>query len=187
MAELRPSLVVKLWPSSGRTRTLPSSDQPLQSSGQAPQSSGRTPPSSGRAPQSSGQAPQPRVARILPPVAGLLSPVARLISAVARLLSPVVRLLLPVAPSYQSEVTRAMACRNCWTTSSHKSKSQDDDMSITFGSLSPREEDKARLGYTASLDQLPPGLFFKVLHAGDQLVSLTGQLINNQTSNLAES
>ena len=62
---------------------------------------------------------------------------------------------------------------------------QDDDMSPS--ALSPLEEDEARSGYTASLDQLPPGLFFQVLHAGDRLVSLTGQLIDNQTSNLAES
>ena len=62
---------------------------------------------------------------------------------------------------------------------------QDDDMSPS--ALSPLEEDVARSGYTASLDQLPPGLFFQVLHAGDRLVSLTGQLIDNQTSNLAES
>lgn len=40
--------------------------------------------------------------------------------------------------------------------------------------------------YTASTDSLPDVLLFKVLRAGDHLVSLTKQMIENQTSNLAE-
>ena len=62
---------------------------------------------------------------------------------------------------------------------------QEDDMSPS--SLSSQEENEARSGYTVSLDQLPDGLLFKVLRAGDRLVSLAKQLIDNQTSNLAES
>lgn len=61
---------------------------------------------------------------------------------------------------------------------------QEDDM--TPSSLSAQDEEEARSGYTASLDKLPDGLFFKVLRAGDRLVSLAKQLIDNQTSNLAE-
>ena len=60
----------------------------------------------------------------------------------------------------------------------------EDDLSPS--SLSSEEETEARSGYTASLDSLPDGLFFKVLRAGDRLVSLATQLIGNQTSNLAE-
>ena len=52
--------------------------------------------------------------------------------------------------------------------------------------MSSEEETEARSGYTASLDSLPDGRFFKVLRAGDRLVSLATQLIGNQTSNLAE-
>lgn len=48
------------------------------------------------------------------------------------------------------------------------------------------DEAEARSGYTASLDQLPEGLFFSVLRASDRIVSLAEQLVDNQTSNLAE-
>ena len=61
---------------------------------------------------------------------------------------------------------------------------QQDDMSPQ--TLPPQEETEARSGYIASLNQLPDGLFFSVLHAGDQLVSLAEQLVDNQTNNLAE-
>ena len=61
---------------------------------------------------------------------------------------------------------------------------QEDDLSPS--SLSSQDEDEARQGYTASLDKLPDGLLFRILRAGDRLVSLTQQLIDNQTSNLAE-
>ena len=62
---------------------------------------------------------------------------------------------------------------------------KEDDLSPF--SLSLDEEYEARSGYVASLDQLPEGLLFKVLRAGDRLVSLAKELIDNQTSNLAES
>ena len=58
---------------------------------------------------------------------------------------------------------------------------QEDDLSPS--SLSSQEETEARSGYTASLDGLPDGLFFKVLRAGDRY----RELADNQTSNLAES
>ena len=61
---------------------------------------------------------------------------------------------------------------------------KEDDMSPL--TLPLQEEIEARSGYTASLDQLPDGLFFSVLRAGDRLVSLAEQLVDNQTSNLAE-
>lgn len=61
---------------------------------------------------------------------------------------------------------------------------QGDDLSPS--SLPSQDEEEARWGYTASLDKLPEGLLFRVLHAVDHLVSLTPQLIDNQTSNLAE-
>ena len=61
---------------------------------------------------------------------------------------------------------------------------QQDD--VLPNSLPSQEENEARSGYTASLDQLPEGLFFKVLCADDRLVSLAKQLIDNQISNLAE-
>ena len=53
-------------------------------------------------------------------------------------------------------------------------------------SLLTQDEDEACHGFIASLDQLPEGLLHKVLRAGDRLVSLASQLIDNQTSNLAE-
>ena len=53
-------------------------------------------------------------------------------------------------------------------------------------SLLTQDEDEARHGFIASLDQLPEGLLHKVLRAGDRLVSLASQLTDNQTSNLAE-
>ena len=52
--------------------------------------------------------------------------------------------------------------------------------------LQLQEEREARSGYTASLDQLPDGLFFSVLRAGDWLVFLAEQVVDNQTSNLAD-
>lgn len=62
---------------------------------------------------------------------------------------------------------------------------QEDDLSPS--SLSSQEETEARSGFTASLDSLPGGLLFKVLRAGDRLVFLARELVDNQTSNLAES
>ena len=47
-------------------------------------------------------------------------------------------------------------------------------------------EEDARNGYQSSLDSLPEGLFVKVQACGDRLVMLAGQLIDNETSNLAE-
>ena len=64
---------------------------------------------------------------------------------------------------------------------------QEQEDNLSPSSLSAQEEAEARSGYTASLDRLPDGLFFKVLRAGDRLVSLAKELIGNQTSNLAES
>ena len=61
---------------------------------------------------------------------------------------------------------------------------KEDDMSPQ--TLPLQEETEARSGYIASLNQLPDGLFFSVLHAGDRLVSLAEQLVDNQTNNLAE-
>ena len=61
---------------------------------------------------------------------------------------------------------------------------EDDDMAPS--ALPLQEENEARSGYTASLNILPDGLFFKILRAGDRLVSLSEQLIDNETSNLAE-
>ena len=52
--------------------------------------------------------------------------------------------------------------------------------------LLPDKEIEARSGYTASLANLPNGLLFHVLRAGDRLVSLAEQLIENEISNLAE-
>ena len=49
-----------------------------------------------------------------------------------------------------------------------------------------QDEIEARSGYTASLNQLPDGLFFNVLRAGNQLVSWAESPVDNQTSNLAE-
>ena len=46
---------------------------------------------------------------------------------------------------------------------------KDDDMSPL--TLPLQDEIEARSGYTASLNQLPDGLFFSVLGAGNQLVS----------------
>ena len=61
---------------------------------------------------------------------------------------------------------------------------KEDDMSPL--TLPLQEEREARSWYTASLDQLPDDLFFSVLRADDWLVSLAEQLVDNQTSNLAE-
>ena len=57
---------------------------------------------------------------------------------------------------------------------------KEDDMSPF--TLLLQDEIEARSGYTASLNQLPDGLFFSVLRAGDRLVSLGEQLVDNQTS-----
>ena len=56
---------------------------------------------------------------------------------------------------------------------------EDDDMAPS--ALPLQEENEARSGYTASLNILPDGLFFKILRAGDRLVSLSEQLIDNET------
>ena len=61
---------------------------------------------------------------------------------------------------------------------------KEDDMSPL--TLPLQDEIEARSGCTASLNQLPDGLFFSVLRAADWLVSLAEQLVDNQTSNLAE-
>ena len=61
---------------------------------------------------------------------------------------------------------------------------KEDDMSPL--TLPLQDEIEARSGYTASLNQLPDGLFFSLLCAGDRLVSLAEQLMDNQTNNLAE-
>ena len=61
---------------------------------------------------------------------------------------------------------------------------KEDDMSPQ--TLPLQEETEARSGYIVSLNQLPDCLFFSVLRAGDWLVSLAEQLMDNQTSNLAE-
>lgn len=62
---------------------------------------------------------------------------------------------------------------------------QEHEDNMSPSSLSAQEEAEARSGYTASLDGLLEGLFFKVLRAGDRLVSLAKELVDNQTSNLA--
>ncbi len=38
--------------------------------------------------------------------------------------------------------------------------------------------------YVTPIERLPDSLFFNVLHAGDRLVSIASQLIDNETSNL---
>ena len=48
------------------------------------------------------------------------------------------------------------------------------------------EDDAMRGGNYSSLDSLPSGLYAKVMACGDRLVVLAPQLIQNQTSNLAE-
>ena len=48
------------------------------------------------------------------------------------------------------------------------------------------EDDAIQGGHSSLLNQLPPGLFNKVMACGDRLVMLAHQLISNQTSNLAE-
>ena len=63
---------------------------------------------------------------------------------------------------------------------------QEEEDNLSPATLPLHEEAEARSGYTASLDQLPEGLLFSVLCASDRTVSLAEQLVDNQTSNLAE-
>ena len=63
---------------------------------------------------------------------------------------------------------------------------QEEEDDLSPATLPLHEEAEARSGYTASLDQLPEGLLFSVLRASDRIVSLAEQLVENQTSNLAE-
>jgi len=63
---------------------------------------------------------------------------------------------------------------------------QEEEDDLSPADLPLHEEAEARSGYTASLDQLPEGLLFSVLRASDRIVSLAEQLVENQTSNLAE-
>ena len=63
---------------------------------------------------------------------------------------------------------------------------QEEEDDLSLANLPLHEEAEARSGYTASLDQLPEGLLFSVLRASDRIVSLAEQLVENQTSNLAE-
>lgn len=48
------------------------------------------------------------------------------------------------------------------------------------------EDDAMRGGNYSSLNSLPSGLYAKIMPCGDRLVVLAPQLIQNQTSNLAE-
>ena len=48
------------------------------------------------------------------------------------------------------------------------------------------EDDTIQGGHSSLFNQLPPGLFNKVMACSDRLVMLAPQLISNQTSNLAE-
>ena len=48
------------------------------------------------------------------------------------------------------------------------------------------DEETARNGHQGSIANLPEGLYTKVLQCGDRLVTMAEQLIDNETSNLAE-
>ena len=63
---------------------------------------------------------------------------------------------------------------------------QEEEDNLSPATLPLHEEAEARSGYMASLDQLPEDLLFSVLRASDRIVSLAEQLVDNQTSNLAE-
>ncbi len=60
------------------------------------------------------------------------------------------------------------------------------DAIIEDETISSNDEALARNGHKGSLDDLPEGLYVKMLQYGDRLVMMAEQLIDNETSNLAE-
>ena len=51
---------------------------------------------------------------------------------------------------------------------------------------SSNDETLAKTGHSGSIANLPQGLYTKILERGDRLVMMAEQLIDNETSNLAE-